>query len=121
MIDIYRGLRCRPGDLAVIVQDEPQCQANLGQLVRVIEEYTQFPEELGVHWLVQPLSTGVSPVLVEGAGGKPPRVVWDNQPRAHYDGWLRPLLHTDGADEMAHIAGIPLVSEWRDPIHCRIS
>ena len=38
MVDIYRGLRCRPGDLAVIVQDELECQANLGQVVRVLEE-----------------------------------------------------------------------------------
>lgn len=55
IIDIYRGLRCRPGDLAVIVQDEPECQINLGQVVRVIEEYTQFREEMGVHWLEQEL------------------------------------------------------------------
>jgi hypothetical protein len=121
MVDIYRGLRCRPGDLAVIVQDEPQCQANIGQLVRVIEEYTQFREELGVHWLVQPLSACDSPVLVEGRSGQDPRVVWDNQPRAHYDGWLRPLLESNDADEMTEIAGIPLHSEWRDPVHCRIT
>lgn len=121
MVDIYRGLRCRPGDLAVIVQDEPECQINIGQVVRVIEEYTQFREEMGVHWLVQPLSSVASPVLVEGTGGKPQRVVWDNRPRAHYDGWLRPLLDTDAADEMTQIAGVPLSSEWRDPVHCRIN
>jgi len=57
MVDIYRGLRCRPGDLAVIVQDEPECKINIGQVVRVIEEYTKFREEMGVHWLVQPLSS----------------------------------------------------------------
>lgn len=120
MVEIYRGLRCRPGDLAVIVQDEPECQLNIGQVVRVIEESTQFRDELGVHWLVQPLSSVASPVLVESTDGKPHRVVWDNQPRAHYDGWLRPLLDTDAADEMTEIAGVPLTSEWRDPIHCRI-
>ena len=27
MVDRFQGLRCRPGDLAVIVQDEPECQA----------------------------------------------------------------------------------------------
>jgi hypothetical protein len=121
MVDIYRGLRCRPGDLAVIVQDELECQANLGQVVRVLEEYTQFREEMGVHWLVQPLSSVSSPVLVENAGGKPPRVVWDNQPRAHYDGWLRPLLDMDAADETTEITGVPLASEWRDPVYCRIN
>ena len=90
-------------------------------MVRVIEEYTQFREEMGIHWLVQPLSSVPSPVLVEGTGVNPPQVVWDNRPRAHYDGWLRPLLDTDAADEMTEIAGVPLSSEWRDPVHCRIS
>ena len=120
MVDIYRGLRCRPGDLAVIVQDEAECQRNIGQVVRVIEEYTQFREEMGVHWLVQPLSSTASPVLIEDRSGTKPRVVWDNQPRAHYDGWLSPLLDTDSADQMTQITGVPLSSEWRDPIHCSI-
>ncbi len=33
MTDFYSGLRCRPGDLAVIIMDEPECQANIGQIV----------------------------------------------------------------------------------------
>ena len=113
MFDIYRGLRCRPGDLAVIVQDEPQCQINIGQVVQVIKEYTEFREELGAHWLIQPLSECDSPVLIVGRGGVSEHVIWDNQPRAHYDGWLRPLLETDDADEMTKIAGLPLRSEGR--------
>ncbi len=121
MVDIYRGLRCRPGDLAVIIQEEPQCQANIGQVVRVIEEYTQFREEFGVHWLVQPLSASDSPVLLEASNGQASRVVWDNQPRAHYDGWLTPLLQSDDADVMTEIAELPPHSECRDPEHCRIT
>ena len=53
----FRGLRCRPGDLAVIVQDEPECQANIGQLVRVVCVSYEFPDELGFQWEIQPLSS----------------------------------------------------------------
>ena len=85
MLDRFQGLRCRPGDLAVIVQDEQECQANIGQIVRVISEYTLFPDELGFHLLVAPQSSHPAPVLV-GMPGSKCIVVYNKGKRAHYDG-----------------------------------
>ncbi len=119
MVDIYRGLCCLPGDLAVIVQDEPACQANIGQIVRVLKEYTEFPESLGCYWLVQPLSNQPSPVLVGTPGTGDDRLTHDNAPRAHYDGWLRPLLETPEPEE--ELRAEDLHSEWRDPAHLRVT
>lgn len=110
MVDRFQSLRCRPGDLAVIVQDEPECQANIGQIVRVISEYTLFPDELGFHWLVEPQSSQPSPVLV-GMPGAKCIVVYDNGKRAHYDGWLRPLLDTQTIEEMTLLTGLPAAFE----------
>ena len=31
MVDRFSGLRCRPGNLAVIVQDEPECGPTSGR------------------------------------------------------------------------------------------
>jgi hypothetical protein len=118
MIDRFNGLRCRPGDLAVITQDVPECQANIGQIVRVIAEYTFFPDELGFHWLVKPQSSQPSPVLV-GNPGTPCTVVYDNGNRAHYDGWLRPLLYSQPPEEMTLLASVPsktTASEFA-PVH----
>lgn len=122
MCDRFSGLRCRPGDLAVIVQDEPECQANLGQIVRVQRESLEFPNEWGFHWLIQPLSSQPSPFLLQSDRSKPGRVVLDAGPRSHYDGWLKPLLDTNEADEMSLIAGVPtpFEGEFRDPVHLRV-
>jgi hypothetical protein len=107
MVDRFSGLRCRPGDLAVIVQDEPECRANIGQIVRVLCEYTEFPDEMGFHWLVEPQSTQPSPVLVDIPGKTESVLVYDNANRAHYDGWLRPLLYTQNPEELALLASLP--------------
>jgi hypothetical protein len=119
MVDIYRGLRCRPGDLAVIVQDEPACRANIGQIVRVLKEYTEFPESLGCYWLVQPLSNQPSPVLVGTPGTGDLRLTHDNAPRAHYDGWLSPLLETPEPQEELQAEG--RLTEWSDPAHFHVT
>ena len=107
MADRFSGLRCRPGDLAVIVQDEPECQANIGQIVRVIKEYEEFGPEWGFHWLIQPLSKRASPVLIGRRGSKGCHVVYDDQDRAHADAWLRPLLDTNDPDEMTLLVKKP--------------
>lgn len=102
MVDRFRGLRCRPGDLAVIVQDEPECQANIGQIVRVLKESFEFPDELGFHWEIKPLSSHPSPVLISHHRDKRlnRQVIYDTGQRAHLDAWLRPLLDDEGAEEM---------------------
>lgn len=121
MIDRFSGLRCRPGDLAIIVQDEPECQANIGQIVRVLEEYTEFPDEWGFHWRIKPLSESGSPVLIVDPRTKTQRLVCDNQSRAHYDDWLRPILDTDEADAITQILGVPQESELKELVDCRFT
>lgn len=47
-------LRCKDGDIALITQDEPGCEANIGKLVRVAG-----PVEVNFRgqasWLIEPL------------------------------------------------------------------
>jgi hypothetical protein len=102
MADRFLGLRCRPGDLAVIVQDEPECQGNIGHLVRVIKESDEFPDELGFHWEIVPLSSQPSAVLISSYRDKclNREVIYDNGPRAHLDAWLRPLLDESDDEEI---------------------
>ena len=107
MADRFSGLRCRPGVLAVIVKDEPECKANIGQIVRVVKEYEEFGPEWGFHWVIQPLSKRASPVLIGRRGSKGCHVVYDDQDRAHADAWLRPLLDTNDPDEMTLLVKKP--------------
>lgn len=103
MEDRFTGLRCQPGDLAVIVQDDPECLANIGQLVRVIKKYDGFPEEWGFHWWVQPLSSQPSPVVIEDVQTRARHVEFDNGPRAHLDAWLRPLRDSTDTDGLPDV------------------
>jgi hypothetical protein len=121
MADRFSGLRCRPGDLAVIVQDEPECRSNIGQIVRVIGEYTQFRDECGWYWLVEPQSSQPSAVLVGTPGSPDCKLIYDNSPRAHQDAWLRPLPEISEPDEMTLITELPNQSEWRDPVRLRVT
>ena len=48
--------RCKPGDLAVILFDEPECLGNVGRLVRV-HPTLQVNQELNLDcWLIVPLT-----------------------------------------------------------------
>lgn len=91
---------CKQGDIAVIIRDEPGCEANVGTLVRVGRECTDFPEHYGVMWVIEPLTPGPHPVLigVEGSG-RELYLSWDEGPRSHFDGWLRPIRGEDITEE----------------------
>lgn len=48
--------RCKPGDIAVILFDEPECLGNVGRLVRV-HPTLQLNRELNLGcWLIVPLT-----------------------------------------------------------------
>lgn len=47
-------LNCKAGDLAVVISDEPGCEANVGRLVRVVST-TNIVNEPGHWWHIEPL------------------------------------------------------------------
>jgi hypothetical protein len=121
MADRFSGLRCHPGDLAFIVQDEPECRTNIGQIVRVVGEYISSNRTPMFYWLVEPQSSTPSAVLVGKLGSNDCELVYDNDPRAHQDAWLRPLRVTGQPKDMALTTELPIQSEWKDPAHLRVT
>jgi hypothetical protein len=82
------ALRCKPGDLALIIRDEPGCEVNIGRLVRVEGSLRQC--RLGAyHWLIKPVSPAPYAVL------NPSRVALQDPQHftdvEHPDLWLLPL------------------------------
>jgi hypothetical protein len=86
-------MRCKVGDLAVIVQD-PDCgNRDLGKLVEVLRRTPDSADE----WECRSAS---GPLMHCGREGFDIEI---DIP----DGWLRPIRDNDGEDEMIRIAGIP--------------
>lgn len=81
-------LRCKEGELAVVIHDEPGCEVNIGRVVTVsgpIKIHDQF----GPTWLIQP--THRAKWAVTTLSGD---VVFDRPPLRlveHPDKWLMPL------------------------------
>lgn len=81
--------RCRPGDLAVIIRDEPGYEDNIGRIVRV-HGPARLCEELGLTWLIVPLSE--HPYGVRRYSGKrADLVVKLGHVVEHPDAWMEPI------------------------------
>ncbi len=95
------NLRCKEGDLAVIVHEEIGCESNIGRLVYVIrraEPYSDFdPMD---EWWIEAASD--SPLAFLKIGESPRKIGRDKYPVKHSDRWLRPIRDSDdsAADEV---------------------
>lgn len=82
--------RCKPGDIAVIIYDEPDCLANVGRLVRV-HPSLELNLELNLFcWLIEPLKD--DPWYFSEVNGtikvKPVSVASQVE---HPDAWMLPI------------------------------
>lgn len=82
--------RCKPGDIAVILYDEPECLANVGRLVRV-HPTLQLNLDLNLFcWLIEPLQN--DPWYISEVDGsitvKPINV---SSQVEHPDVWMLPI------------------------------
>lgn len=82
--------RCKPGDIAVIIYDEPDCLANVGRLVRV-HPTLQLNLDLNLFcWLIEPLDA--DPWYVSEADGRiTVEVVNASSQAEHPDLWMLPI------------------------------
>ncbi|MBM3151883.1 MAG: hypothetical protein FJ189_01805 [Gammaproteobacteria bacterium] len=84
------NLRCKDGDLALVIHDEPDCEANIGRMVEVRGPVNFNPRLELPCWLVKPVTS--EPYLVkettEVVVGEV--VGWASRVE-HPDAWLLPL------------------------------
>lgn len=87
---ITMATRCKPGDIAVIIYDEPDCLANVGRLVRV-HPTLQLNLELNLFcWLIEPLEA--DPWHVSEADGHiSVKVINASSQVEHPDVWMLPI------------------------------
>lgn len=82
-------LRCKAGDIAVVLYDTPECASNIGRFVRILGSL-EFSENLGKWcWLIVPVGPGLW--MVERGGRVSPERVTNKLRVEHPDGWLKPI------------------------------
>ena len=82
-------LRCKAGDIAVVLHDTPECASNIGRFVRILGSL-EFSENLGKWcWLIVPVGSGLW--MVERGGRVSPERVTNRSRVEHPDDWLKPI------------------------------
>jgi hypothetical protein len=89
-------MRCKDGDLAIIVQDFEGCEGNLGVIVRVIGPATTHPATTMVCWQINPIKRRKL-----WLAGEPNRSEFISKmnPAFHPDPWLLPIKGEPKANE----------------------
>jgi hypothetical protein len=104
-------LRCKPGDIALVLYDEPGCEANIGRIVQVQGPINTNPQLQLPCWLIQPFEA--TPWI----GGDPGAlrsisVTWRDRVE-HPDAWMVPLapLSEEESEAESQSLALPLLEE----------
>lgn len=82
-------LRCKEGDLAMVVYDEPSCRTNIGRVVRLKGPPARHSYYGEICWLIYPVDE--RPWLVVRDHGIEGIMIVDTDRVDHPDLWLMPL------------------------------
>jgi hypothetical protein len=84
-------LRCKDGDLAVVIHDEASCADNVGKLVRVAGPLC-LNRNLGFNcWLIEPVKAQSWRVADSSGNAKSVENVTFRRRIEHPDAWLMPI------------------------------
>jgi len=98
--------RCKPGDIAIIIKDEPGCEANIGRVVHVLGPRKVFLIR-GTVWLIKPVIgktityVDIDKKVKKGLATK----------IEHDDDWLLPIRPEANDDHVAVSKARPVVQE----------
>lgn len=82
-------LRCKPGDLAIVIHDTPECATNIGRVVQVRGPLQFNPNYRHHCWLIKPVRRGGWMVNRNGRISSE-RATW-NSLVEHPDAWMLPI------------------------------
>ena len=90
--------RCKPGDLAVIVREEPGCKKNIGKIVEV-RGPIRMSETKGPQWVIRSMNTRGHWFVRRPKSGLIVRLYrglrWDHDVD-HPDAWMVPIMGPTG-------------------------
>ena len=102
----FRNLRCVDGDLAIVLNDLPQCRSNIGKLVYVRgpARTLTLPQLTG--WHIKPVDRRLWAVQQKDGTFARELVSWSSNV-FHEDTWLLPIKLVDDEAISVDIAGLP--------------
>jgi len=83
-------LRCKPGDLALVIHDEEICRQNIGKLVRVAGPLGYNRRLKKMCWLIEPVKAEPWQCITRKDGHQQRIVTFANN-MEHPDDWLLPI------------------------------
>jgi hypothetical protein len=90
------SMRCKLGDLAVILYDVPGCETNIGRVVAV-----SGPVDINQHghatWVIQPVTP--APYIIQSVGGGFRHRSFEEPDILHPDDWMLPVPPSDRRDD----------------------
>jgi hypothetical protein len=90
--------RCKPGDLAIITCDVPQCTANIGRVVE-ISGPARYDRNGRITWLIQPVT--LEPYLINNWDDTSVRFMdYREEGIEQPDDWLLPIRPEKELDEV---------------------
>lgn len=92
-------LRCKEGDLALVVFDEPGCESNIGRVVEVRGPVETNPLLQLPCWLIQPAGASRRWRVLNGRGPAITRTVTWKSRIEHPDAWLLPIPPKSGTQD----------------------
>ena len=93
-------LICKDGDLALVVQDEGSCLANIGKLVRVKGPVNINRQLQRACWLIEPVKAELW-YWTTSAGDLKAGIVTFATNVEHPDAWLSPLRPEDHDEDLS--------------------
>jgi hypothetical protein len=87
--------RCKDGDLAIVIQDEPICAGNVGKVVQVRGPIMLNSRLKLMCWLIKPVNRQLWHCVRSRGEHYTSYVTWKKQ-MEHPDSWLLPLRPDDG-------------------------
>lgn len=103
-------LRCREGELALIIKEEPGCESNIGRTVTV-HGPLEFCPGRGPTWLIEPVTLEPWSVCEYRDGSVWTRPITLEHRIEHPDSWLLPIRSENESDQLTQQAETQLLVE----------
>ena len=99
-------LRCKHGDLAIIINETPQCRDNIGLIIEV-RGPLEFLGSLDAYgWRLKPIHNKKMWVEMRGSTKAELQYIYWKYPRCIPDSWLLPIRPTDDDLDVSDAEGL---------------